>query len=229
MKTTHYRINRSDLPILADHILSSYKQDLSYFGNNTSPLNIKALNNLEEKIQEFSKRLDTIHIDVLTTQEKEDIEKLLGNFKPLLKNTAHYIHKNSSPQKQAELNPLVADIEFAFHKKNIREIQQQSVNLVRQFEQSMDQLIDLGFVQLLLREFKIMIKNLNNLESDLTEQHLRSTNDYLREEDNQLIQFLEKIIESSPLIFAHKDLEKTEAYAIEKYLMIKQLDRNEIH
>ncbi len=229
MKTNNYRINRSDIPILADHILSSYKQDLSSFEKNTSELNRRALNDLEQKIRAFSKRLETISIDTLTTQEKENIEKLLGDFKPLLNHTAHFIQKNLSLKNRSELNPVLANIELAFQKKDIRDIQQQSVNLVRQFEQSVDQVIDLGFVKLLVRDFKTLIKKLNDLESELTEQHLISNDASFKEEDNELFQLLETIIKSTPMIFSHKDPEKTQAYAIEKMLLLDQLNKSEIH
>lgn len=229
MKTPPYRINRSDLPILADHILSTYKHDLSTLGENALKFNAQSLSDLEQKINLFSDRLKMVSNKILTAQEKEVIEKLLGDFKPLLKHTAHFIGKNSTLKKQAELNPLLADLELAFNKKNIRDIQHQSVILVRQFEKSVDQLIDLGFVKLLVREFKILIKRLNDLESDLTEQHLMSNDAKFKEEDNELIRFLETIIKSTPMIFSHRDPEKTQAYAIEKWLLLNQLNKSEIH
>jgi len=93
-----------------------------------------------------------------------------------------------------------------------------------------DQFLDKGFILLLLNDFRLWIQNLRKVEyelADITHQHDMITDEH-HFIDNQLNDFIENIIESTPAVFGENNSCKREDYTIEKIMMEAQNNRNEI-
>jgi len=229
MNKAAYRFNSSEMPILADRILSNYKRDKSYFEQYSPKFNQEFLLRFEEKVNSLLDRKSSKIFNDKVIQLNKKIEEFIPNFSPLLNITETFLRSGSKVTNLYVSGFCFTEVKDALNLRSVGEIQRSCLKLVRQLESHIEDFVDKGFIIILLQNFHLLIDKLINLEcelAELTHRHDLKSDEYLYI-DHQLKDFIETIIESTPAVFGDNDAAKREDYSIEKLMMQTQINRGQ--
>jgi hypothetical protein len=93
----------------------------------------------------------------------------------------------------------------------------------------LEEFVDKGFLIILINDFRLLIKGLNDAETELADiihQRNMITDEYLFA-DYQLKEYLETIIESTVAVFGDNAPDKREEYSLEKLMIQAQFKRTD--
>ncbi len=230
MKQANSNFNASEMPILANRILSSFKRDRSYFEQYSQKFNYEFLNTFEEKVNTLINLADSQTFNGRISQTKEKIETIICNFDPLLEILQAYLRRNY-PITGIRINDFrLFEVREVLNKKCVWEIRRSCQRLINRLEANIEDFIDKGFILVLISDFHFLIQKLNKMEDDLAEAiHLQGmVTDEFRYVDNQVIDLINTIIESTPAVFGEDDRAKRDDYEIEKMMIQTQFNRSDI-
>jgi len=229
MNKATYRFNSSEMPILADRILTNYKRDKSYFEQYSPKFNQEFLLRFEEKVNSLLHRKSSKIINDKIIQLNKKIEEFIPNFWPVLNITETFLRSGSKVTRLFVSDFSFNEVKDALNRKCVSEIQKSCLKLVGQLEFHIEEFVDKGFIIILLQNFYLLIDKLINLEcelAELTHRHDLKSEEYLYI-DHQVKDFIETIIESTPAVFGDNDAAKREEYSIEKLILQTQFNRGQ--
>jgi len=229
MKQDNFQFNSSEIPILADRILDSYKRDKLYFEQYSPKFNQEFLVHLEEYVNCLIHRTSAETLQELFTHLNERIDELLASFNPLFSVIEMFLRRNCTliGLRIADFN--LNDVKEALSNRRIWVIQRNCLKLISHLENNLNDFIDKGFVLLMISNFRLLIKKLNELEDELAEMThqqgmIADEHHYV---DHQLMDLFMAILESTPVVFGNNDLAKLEEYSLEKLMMQAQFNRSD--
>ena len=230
MKQDTYRYKSSEIPILADRILGSYKRDKSYFEQYSSKFNHEFLARFEEEVNFLIHYSNSQELKDVIIKSNEKIESLLANFSLMVNIMETFLRRNYPVTGIQVQNFNMKDVKESLNKGCIWEIQRNCKKLINQLEINLEEFIDKGFISVLISDVHILVRRLNDMEVELAD--LTHSQDMISDEyryiNSQLNDLLETIIESTPAVFGDNDAAKLEEYSVEKLLMQSQYRRNEV-
>ncbi len=229
MKRADYPFNLKDIPIVADRILDNYKRDRSYFEHYSSKFNHEFLARFEEKVYSLIHHTPLQALENGIIQLNKKIETIINNFSPLLNITETFLRHVPRISGIRISNFSIKEVREALNSRSVWEIQRSCLKIISELEVHSEEFLDKGFMHVLLSDFHLLKKKLNQVEGELAEIiHRRNmiTDEYFFA-DNQLKDLLETIIESTPAVFGEHHNDKKEEYSIEKLMMQAQFKRTD--
>ncbi len=230
MKQANSYFNPSEIPVLADRILNSFKRDKSYFEKYSPKFNYEFLTTFEEKVNRLINLADSQTDNGQIMLAKEKIGTLISNFNPLLDILQTYLQRNFPITGLRVADFRLNDLRETLNKKCVWEIQRSCMKLINRLEENLEDFIDKGFIMILISDFRFLIKKLSEVEDELAEAiHQQGVvSDEFLYIDNQVVDFLNTIIESTTAVFGEDDSAKRDDYAIEKLMIQSQFGKSEI-
>ena len=229
MKSKDYHFNLEKFPLFAEHLLDNYKRDRLYFENYSSKFNHEFLILFEERVNALAHHTPLKILENGIIQINNKIETIIYSFIPLLNITETFLRRVPRMTGIRIADFSLNEVREALSRRSIWEIQRSCLKIISQFEEHADEFLDKGFLQILLSDFQLLIKKLNQVESELADiTHRRNmiTDEFLFA-DRQLKEFLDIIIESTPAVFGVNQTNKMEDYSLEKLMMHAQFKRTE--
>ncbi len=229
MKRAGYRFNLTDIPIIADHILDKYKRDRSYFEHYSPRFNHEFLLRFEERVNSLTHLTQLQVLENGIIQVNNKIEGVINSFGPLLNVTETYLRCIPKVMGLRSVCFSLKELKEALNRQCVWEIQRSCLKIAGQLEVHLEEFLDKGFLIILLNDFRVLIKKLNDAETelaDITHQRNMISDEYLYV-DNQLKDLVETIVESTSGVFGEDDSDKREEYSIEKLMMQAQFKRTE--
>ena len=230
MKQDNYGFNSSEIPVLANQILSSYKRDKSHFEQYSPKFNNEFLIHFEEEVNFLIHQLSSPTFKGLITKSNEKIEALLTNFSSMVFGMEIFLRRNYPVKGMQVANFSLKEVTESLSKGCIWEIQRSCMKLIHQLEINLEEFIDKGFMTILIADLHLLTGKLNDIELELAEStHSQGMiSDEFRYKNNQLIDLLDTIVESTPAVFGETDAAKREEYSPEKLILLAQFMRSEI-
>jgi hypothetical protein len=229
MKRADYRFNLADIPVIADHILDKYKRDRSYFEHYSPRFNLEFLVRFEERVNSLTHLTPLQVLENGIIQVKNKIEGVISSFGPLLNITETYLRCIPKAMMIRSIRFSLKDLKEALNRQCIWEIQRSCLKIAGQLEMHLEEFLDKGFLMILLNDFHLLIKRLNDAETelaDITHQCNIITDEY-RFVDNQLKDLVETIIESTSGVFGENDTGKMDEYSVENLMIQSQFKRTD--
>ena len=229
MNKAGYQLSLSEIPLVAGLILNNFKRDWSLFEKYSAKFDREFLVSFEEKVNSLV-RLDPIQaLENKIVQINQKIDEIIGSFWPVIDLTETFLR--SVPIAMGfrvaglDLKELVATLK----ERCVPGIQKSCLNLICRLELHTEEFLDKGFIQILLNNYHLLIDKLSDLKIELeehTRRHDMITQVYLYV-DNQLKDFMETIIESTPSVFGESNADKREQYSIEN-MMVQGISKGAI-
>jgi hypothetical protein len=229
MKSKDYHFNLENFPLFAERLLDNYKRDRLYFENYSSRFNHEFLVRFEERVNSLARHTPLQILENGIIQINNKIETIIYSFIPLLNITETFLRRVPGITGIRISNFSINEVREALDKRSVGEIQKSCHKIIRELELHLDEFLDKGFMLILLGDFNLLIKKLNQLEFELADiSHRRNMiADEFLFADRQLKEFLDTIIESTPAVFGVNETDKIEEYSLEKLMMHAQFKRTE--
>ena len=231
MTQSNHHFSPTDIPILADRILGNFKRDFSYFEQYSPKFNYEFLASFEDKVNRLLNLVGASQTsNDRNSQSKEKIALIINSFNPLLDILRSFLRSNFPKTGLRVSDFRLNEVREALNKKCVWEVQRSCLKLIGQLEDKFEDFIDKGFMSVLIADFHFLIKKLGNLEDELAEvTHQQGmVSDEYRYIDNQVVDFLNTIVESTTAVFGEDDCAKRDDYTIEKLMIQSQFNRNDI-
>jgi hypothetical protein len=229
MKKVEHHFNLTGVPFIAGRILHNYKRDRSYFEHYSPIFNNKFLVSFEEKLEHLVHFIPNLTFDKGIVKPDEKIEVIIVCFGPLLEVAEAFLHSVPKASILPEMGINFNGLREALGRRCIAEIKGICIEIVSRFELHIEKFIDKGILSIILNDFRILIVKLKELDSELSNFARQSdmASDINLLDDNQLEDFVETIIASTPAVFGGQDISKREDYSIEKIMMQAQFRKSD--
>lgn len=229
MKSKDYHFNLEKFPLFAEHLLDNYKRDRLYFENYSSKFNHEFLILFEERVNALAHHTPLKILENGIIQINNKIETIIYSFIPLLNITETFLRRVPRMTGIRIADFSINEVREALDTRSVWEIQKSCYKIIHELEYHLDEFLDKGFMFILLSDFHLLIKKLNQFElelADISHRYNMIADEFLFA-DRQLKEFLDIIIESTPAVFGVNQTNKMEDYSLEKLMMHAQYKRTE--
>ncbi len=226
MKTEGQQNELRETCIVADQILQKYKHDRSYFESNSQEFDKEFLVEFEKKVKTLVRLTPLQAIGNVLMEKDEKIQIVINYFYPLIYITEAYLRCIPKVTGVPVTNFSLDALRDAVNRKCALDIERSCRNIINEFEEHIEEFIDLGFLSIILTDFHVLTDILEKKELELVDiviQRCMFAND-LKILNNPFESFVKDNVKANPVVFVESYLNREE-YSFEE-LVNKNLIQN---
>jgi hypothetical protein len=215
MTRLKYQFTLDDMPLVAEYMYRTYQRDHDDFEHYSSDFNQEFEEALEERINAIRELPDLDSFDRKVAEKQKKLLIMTGHLRPLLNITEIYLRRSDDVDKGFDDKvESINALRDGISERHFLEVQSGISRLIRYIVRHLPELTERGFPERIVDDFRLLSKNLQQMEVDLAE--TIHEKEVLTSESvhavNDLWEVLEDIWNACPDVFSRVHPEKARDY-----------------
>jgi hypothetical protein len=218
MTRLKYQFTLDDMPRVAEYIYQTFQRDHDEFEHYSPDFNQEFEEALEERISAIRELPNLDFLDEKVAEKQKKVLIMTSHLRPLLNITEIYLKATKGDVEQNEDLDNINSLRTLLTEKRLWEIQSGIIKLLSYIDKHLPELAESGFPSRIVDDFRLLSKNLQQMEIDLAETiHEKEviTHESVQAM-NDLWEALEDIWTACPEVFAKEHPEKMRDYSPEE-------------